>query len=570
MHDLVGAYERMNQVYQWYIESAFPLRYPGLSEERKRLLAQGEILSQPPLLETIPVYPTSDLSLQEASQQLPNSYQGLHRLAKALFPDGMELWRHQWRSLDAVINHGHDIVVTTGTGSGKTECFLLPLLAELARDLSSWPNCPEPPPDRKWWEGEKATWESQWKHTGRKKEGLHAVRGLILYPLNALVEDQLRRLRKTLDSDGSDGSENVHHWLDTNHGRNRILFGRYTGETPVPGDRNSTNAMNRLCSRLREMADTSAKIRQQLERSLDMDLDILYHFPNIDGGEMWSRWDMQDTPPDILITNYSMLNIMLMRRIESDIFDRTRKWLAGDSTRKFSLIIDELHAYRGTPGTEVAYILRLLLDRIGLNPNSDQLVILATSASVTDNDKSKTFLQEFFGRDAERFQIISEEQDPPETNAYLGMRDYQQAFESFSENVLQSDVLKPMSPPDAELVENQRAMRTLATALGYSPPSNNPTEVTLADALKSLKVHDALRDACREISSKKIVSPAKVPALDNKLFPRCPAGGTYCFKSDAGNAACSWHEQGLWHGPFTTACAWAYFFSQPAKPVGLF
>ena len=516
MHDLIGAYERMNQVYQWYIESAFPLRYQGLSEERKRLLSKGEILSQPPLLETIPVYPTSGLNLQEASQRLPKGYQDLYRLAQALFPDGRELWQHQWESLQAIIS-GRDIVVTTGTGSGKTECFLLPLLAELARELNSWPDCPEPPKERKWWKSEEATWQSQWEHTGRRAEGSHAIRGLILYPLNALVEDQLRRLRSTLDSD-SDPSWNIHHWLDTQRGRNRILFGRYTGQTPVPGELGSTNAINRLRAYLREMANTSASIRQQLMERSTLDRDILYHFPNIDGGEMWSRWDMQDTPPDILITNYSMLNIMLMRSIESCIFDSTREWLAGDSTRKFFLIIDELHAYRGTPGTEVAYILRLLLDRIGLNPNSDQLAILATSASVTDDDKSKEFLREFFGRDAERFQIISQEQDPPEQNAYLRMRNYRQAFESFAESV-QPDPLNPMSPPDPELAENQFAMQTLTTALGHSIKSNVPTEVALADALKSLKVHHALRDACRESSHEKIVRPAKIPALDDKLFP---------------------------------------------------
>ena len=518
MHDLIGAYERMNQVYQWYIESAFPLRHQALSEQRKRLLSREGVLSQPPLLETIPVYPTSGLDIQKASQRLPNGYQDLHYLAQALFPNGRELWQHQWDSLNAVINNKRDIVVTTGTGSGKTECFLLPLLAELARELSSWPDCPEPPKERKWWESEQATWQSQWKHTGRKKEGLHAIRGLILYPLNALVEDQLRRLRSTLDSD-SDPGWNIHHWLDTQHGRNRILFGRYTGQTPVPGERGSTNAINRLRARLQEMTDTSASIRQQLAERSDMDPDILYYFPNIDGGEMWSRWDMQDTPPDILITNYSMLNIMLMRKVESDIFKDTREWLAGDSTRKFFLVIDELHAYRGTPGTEVAYILRLLLDRIGLNPNSDQLTILATSASVINDDKSKVFLREFFGRDAERFQIISREQDPPEQNAYLRMRDYRQAFESFSESV-QSDPLDPMSPPDPKSRENQFAMRTLTMALGHSAISNAPTEVTLADALKSLKVHHALRDACREISHEKTVRPAKIPALDDKLFPR--------------------------------------------------
>ena len=511
MHDLVGAYERMRKVYQWYIESTFPLRYPALSEERERLLSSEGILSQPPLLETVPVYPPTELTLQKASQRLPNSYQDLYHLAQALFPPNRVLWEHQWESLQAVID-GRDIVVTTGTGSGKTECFLLPLFAELARDLNSWPDCPEPPCNRKWWENNNAKRQSQWQHTGRKKEGLHAIRGLILYPLNVLVEDQLRRLRSTLDS------KDVHHWLDTQHGGNRILFGRYTGQTPVPGYQTNKNAMDRLRVRLREMANTNASIHQQLAEDAGLDRDILYHFPNIDGGEMWSRWDMQDTPPDILITNYSMLNIMLMRRIESDIFEGTKRWLAGDSTRKFFLIVDELHTYRGTPGTEVGYILRLLLDRIGLNPNSDQLVILATSASITRDDKSTAFLQEFFGRDSKRFEIISKDQNPPETNAYLGARDYQQAFESFAERV-QPKLLDPMAPPDSESPNNQSAMQTLTTALGHVPSPNVPMAVAMADALKLRKVHHSLRDACCEVSHERIVRPAKVPALDDVLFP---------------------------------------------------
>src|SRR5207244_11861337 len=68
-----------------------------------------------------------------------------------------------------------------------------------------------------------------------------------------------------------------------------------------------------------------------------------------------------DQPPDILITNYSMLNIMLMRRVEAPIFDATRAWLTRDSRNLFHLVIDELHTYRGTPGAEVAYLLRVLL-----------------------------------------------------------------------------------------------------------------------------------------------------------------------------------------------------------------
>ena len=121
---------------------------------------------------------------------------------------------------------------------------------------------------------------------------------------------------------------------------------------------------------------------------------------------MWSRWDMQDQPPDILITNYSMLNIMLMRSMEIPIFDLTRQWLQADSSRLFHLVVDELHTYRGTPGTEVAYLIRVLLERIGLSPNSNQLRIIASSASLTSDSAGLDYLEAFFGRDRSHFQII--------------------------------------------------------------------------------------------------------------------------------------------------------------------
>ena len=123
---------------------------------------------------------------------------------------------------------------------------------------------------------------------------------------------------------------------------------------------------------------------------------------------MWSRWDMQENPPDILITNYSMLNIMLMRSLETAIFEQTREWLDEDRERNcFHLVVDELHTYRGTPGTEVGYLLRTLLARLGLTPDSSQLRIIATSASMEANDpKSLEYLEQFFGRDRSSFRII--------------------------------------------------------------------------------------------------------------------------------------------------------------------
>ena len=515
MHDLTGAYERLNSVYGQYIESAFPLRYPSMGIERRRLLSSSDVLSQPPLLEPTPVYPSSDLNLNEASAALPTEYRDLYNLARELMGEDVKLYRHQWKSLETVIRDGNDLVVTTGTGSGKTECFLLPLLAELARESADWPEIDRPSSTRKWWEHEDSEWTSQWSHTGRKASGMHAMRAMVLYPLNALVEDQLRRLRRTLDSDG------IHRWLDSERKGNRITFGRYTGQTPIPGNPSNVRAVQRLRARLRDIAAESGAVRD------DQDLaeEVRYYFPNIDGGEMWSRWDMQDTPPDILITNYSMLNIMLMRSIEAEIFSKTRDWLKSNSSNKFFLIVDELHSYRGTSGTEVAYILRLLLHRLGLSVDSDQLSILATSASVTDKPESRKFLREFFGRD--RFEIIAESQTPPDESTLKAISRFQPSFAEFARKI-QPDPLKPMAPPDPGSEDSKRAMVELASALGIPADGATDAAHSLSNALLSegVRADDAIRAACLTSvgSDRQEIRPTRVPDLGRKLFGSIDSG----------------------------------------------
>ncbi|NJO94219.1 MAG: DEAD/DEAH box helicase, partial [Hydrococcus sp. RM1_1_31] len=368
MYDAIGAYQRLDRIYQFYIKSAFPLRYRALAEERDRLLQQPGILSQPPLIEPVPTYSTSGLTLSAAAKQLPPEYHDLEHLGQTIFDaPNIPLYQHQWQSLCEVLVNQKDIVVTTGTGSGKTECFLLPLIAQLAKESRTWQSSPPPPNNYHWWNGNENR-VSQWVHIPRPK----ALRALILYPLNALVEDQLRRLRQALEA------PQIHQWLNQACGDNRITFGRYTGQTPVSGIQ-KTDSVNKLRRELREREHEWQQIQQINDPALR------YYFPRLDGGEMWSRWDMQKTPPDILITNYSMLNIMMMRGIEDNIFDATRDWLRDDPESQFFLIIDELHAYRGTPGTEVAYILRLLYSRLGLDPDSPKLRILTTTASLDDS-----------------------------------------------------------------------------------------------------------------------------------------------------------------------------------------
>ena len=229
---------------------------------------------------------------------------------------------------------------------------------------------------------------------------------------------------------------------------------------------------------------------------------------------MWSRWDMQETPPDILITNYVMLNIMMMRSIENDIFEKTREWLAepGHPERQFFLIIDELHAYRGTPGTEVAYILRLLLHRLGLEPDSDKLRILTTTASLEPNIEGRTFLHQFFGRD--NFSFISGTETTPRR---VFLKPYQPAFEDFARSV-QPDSTRGDGPPDSASDNARAAMRDLAMKLGSSASSGSSEEM-LGKALQQIGAPDAIRAASKSLASNDAVRPTLLPRLDKYLFP---------------------------------------------------
>ncbi|MEF2279904.1 DEAD/DEAH box helicase [Deinococcus sp. YIM 134068] len=475
MNDLLGLHARLERIYGLYVESAFPLKNPALRRERRALLARPGLLTQEPLVEPVATYESSGHTLAQAAATLPGHLGDLAHLAGPLLPPGTPLHAHQFRALTAGAVEGRDLVVTTGTGSGKTEAFLLPLLAELARESADWTPVGAPAPERAWWrQGEDRT-GSQWAHVTRPA----AVRALMLYPLNALVEDQLKRMRSVLNAPA------VTAWLDARRGGNRVTFGRYTGLTAVPGRPGNKHHLRRLHRHL-------TTLDRQWTALLGAGRpELLDHFPDPSGGEAWSRWDMQDHPPDLLITNYSMLNIMLMRDVERPIFEATRAWLAADPRHVFHLVVDELHAYRGTPGTEVSFIVRLLLSRLGLNPDSPQLRVIATTASLEDDPAGRRFLTQFFGRPADRFDFITGRQvvSPPPGDASLAP--HARAFEAFAEAV-QND---PTIPPVPAAVSGT-AVSALVTDLGF--PVDGPPEVALATALTALHAPALVREACRD------------------------------------------------------------------------
>jgi hypothetical protein len=215
--------------------------------------------------------------------------------------------------------------------------------------------------------------------------------------MNALVDDQLIRMRRALDSDP------VRAWLDSHRRGHRFFFGRYTGATPVTGTREGAIAIRRLQEVLRATEQRAARAAQ-IAGATGND-DVRFFVPRLDGAEMRCRWDMADAPPDVLVTNYSMLNVMLLRDRDERFFDTTRAWLDADPSHCFTLVIDELHMYRGTAGTEVAYLLRNLKNRLGLTGRPGKLRILAASASI-DAQRDQQYLEAFFGVDANSFEFV--------------------------------------------------------------------------------------------------------------------------------------------------------------------
>lgn len=439
MKDPITSFDTIKDNYIRYVETAFDTKFSSVNSERKIKLNTDKVLYREPWIEPLPDYKSSDLTISQLTKnEVPNMTDEELEAFKSLVNTGLfsdsfpyPIYAHQANMLKQAMNKKH-CIITSGTGSGKTESFLLPLFAQLSKELSKWGKSIGTNKNY-WWNDinladinivrdfKLCPEVRQRPNDGRPQ----AVRALILYPMNALVEDQLTRLRRALDSD------KTREWLKKKANNNSIYFGRYTGATPSSGELHCFNdngekkinkyKLEQLRKELAELEKSSNDIKQHIEENQgtqeglsDTPENLIAFYPRLDGAEMRTRFDMQVAPPDIMITNYSMLSIMLMREIDSGIFDKTKDWLNCDDefskdlssdekskekeNRVFHLIIDELHLYRGTQGTEVAYLLKLILNRLGLHPNHPQLKILASSASLDANDsKSIDFIQDFFG-----------------------------------------------------------------------------------------------------------------------------------------------------------------------------
>ena len=381
----------IQEAYHKYYDSAFWIKDQILLRERRKLLEQPQLTAQDIYLETVLPYPAI-ISAEELSRDIDVPLDVIKKAINIIFGADFKLREHQADSLRVSFAKKDqiekNIIVTSGTGSGKTECFLLPLITRLLNERL----------DTKM-EGINKWWDTGWNHQN-KWEGLRskqtqprkAMRSLLLYPTNALVEDQISRIRQA-----------AFRACEIN-GAPLFYFGRYTSGTPGRLYYPPKQLKKPDLKTISKLANEILEINSEARKLDKKDLNIRSQFSDPECGEMISRWDMIESPPDILITNVSMLNVMLLRHQEENIFKSTKEWLAESPENYFSLVVDELHGYRGTQGTEVSLVVKNLLDRLGLKFDSPQLKCLGTSASL-DGDEGKEYIEQFFGVDRKKFAI---------------------------------------------------------------------------------------------------------------------------------------------------------------------
>ena len=308
------------------VEDAAPAQPVGIAEACRRLWSrtEGRLVSDLWFEPAFPAETRSGATL--AAMQTQNLLRAatVQQIAgnAQVFPQNAELYEHQVKVLERVKNatadHQPAIAVSAGTGAGKTESFLFPVLDRLLA------------------------------HAANSTAG---VRCIVLYPMNALVFDQTTRIRAMLANQSPNS-------------RNRIVsVCAYNSETPNDKAAFSQNGGDP------HTPPWVTRTREQCRGQETLEQD-----PN--GG--WRlRKNLSGIHPDILVTNYSMLEYLLCLPQDDCLF--------GNSLE--AIIIDEAHLYNGTLAAEISLLLRRVLLRCGRS--AEDILHLVASATLDEASATK-------------------------------------------------------------------------------------------------------------------------------------------------------------------------------------
>jgi ATP-dependent helicase YprA (DUF1998 family) len=316
-------YRHLRDTLRRYIPTTLPIsrNYPELKKAFQTLL-EAEELVKGPYIEALPDFEKGDLLRSLLNENGSFLHNGFSQLPDSLLDRALHA--HQQEALISACRDNESLLVATGTGSGKTECFLYPLAHQLLSD---------PEPDAP------------------------GVRCLLIYPMNALANDQL-------------------------YYRIAPLFGVQLAEQMI--------SFGRFTSQIR--ANTS---REEEESRLNNN-DKLMHALGYKIPSHWrlTREEMLERPPKILVTNYAMLEHLLLLPRNAPLF-------ANNSLK--TIVLDEIHTYQGAQATEVAFLLRKLKNRLNIN---QPLQVFGTSASLPSGKESDekiiSFAKDLFGEEVHR------------------------------------------------------------------------------------------------------------------------------------------------------------------------
>lgn len=224
------------------------------------------------------------------------------------FPKDRKPYKHQLRSWDTLLNQKKSIAVTTGTGSGKTECFMLPVLQDIHE------NC-------------------------KNQQGINAI---FLYPLNALIASQQKRM---------------HAWCSSLDG---IKYGLLTGDTP-----NKAN-----------QTDKDGALPQLITRE-----------------------QIRNTPPQILFTNPTMLEYMLVRNADVPIVEKSKGTLRW-------ILLDEAHTLTGSKAAEMALLIRRVVAAFQMDIRDIRFAITSATVGGGNTDILKNFMSKLCGISTSQIEVI--------------------------------------------------------------------------------------------------------------------------------------------------------------------
>ncbi|MCP4468207.1 MAG: DEAD/DEAH box helicase, partial [Halieaceae bacterium] len=219
---------------------------------------------------------------------------------------------HQELAWELCGRQGRSMLVATGTGSGKTECFLYPVLEHVAQ---------------------------------ARQAGARGIKAIIVYPMNALADDQAGRIAKLVHKTPAFAG---------------IRAGLFVGS-----------------GKARWKPGKQGQLSEQ-------DYEVMGTDHVITDKEV-----QRNDPPDILLTNYKMLDFLMIRPRDQGL------WQHNDPDTLRYLVVDELHTFDGAQGTDLAMLIRRLRHRLGCE--DERLVCVGTSATLGDASDTQP-LREYAGQ----------------------------------------------------------------------------------------------------------------------------------------------------------------------------